>query len=450
MLNPQKITINNQDFEWAAAEVISVDYENLDPSRQYSILCRFLSTGGSKSPTDAITARALNSNIKHIPIKGEIVMVCQAPTAYHNGLSYGREYFYTNPVAIQSSVHHNGLPGAGVVQADPRTDTQKANSALLGLPKKLATNVNGGSRIDPTFPERLDVYPLQPFSGDIIFEGRWGQSIRFGSTVDTRRPYPFNPNWTIGSGGTGNPITIISNGSNPQRTPNKPFNQFHVESPDNDDASIWLTSGQSVKFTIASKYTPSIFDKEIGLFRKNYFAGNQLIMASDRIIFNANKQEIVGFAKEGIGFATEKTLALNGGNIVELEGGKISIGFNATSPIILGDRLLQLLHDFMKIIVDMNTSITKTTVPTGVGPSGTPLNSGEFVDYVSKIKRLSNTLPTLASKFAFVNEFSGGPNDADAEKHRKSKSNGYVIELSDVGKGSEPTNVTFNSQNRGF
>lgn len=442
-MNFQKIILNAQEYEWAPAEVVSVDYETTNPSRLYTIQCKFLNSDSSASPNDIIQARALNANIKQIPIKGEIVLVCKAPTAYHSGAGYGREYYYTTPISIQASVHHNGLPGANTVVLDDRDNTQKASDARLGITSKLTDKTNIKLTIDPTFPERTDVFPIQPYSGDIIFEGRWGQSIRLGSTVDTRRRYQQSPTWGIGTGATGNPITIISNGTNPKQN-EKTFNQFHIESPDQDDASIWLTSGQSVKFTPASKYTPSIFDKEIGLFRKNLFGGNQIILASDRIVLNAKKQEIVGFAKEGIGFATEKTLALNAANTVELEGGKISLGFNATSPVILGDRMIEFLKSMLDILIDMNQSITQMTHPTGVGPSGTPLNSGDYVSYVNAINRLTNSLPKLASKFVFVNEFSGGAADNDRSKFRDLRSNNFVLKIPEKQRGDRSGTVTFN------
>lgn len=441
MANFQKINLNSQDFEWAAAEVISVDYENLDPGRQYTIQCKLLNSGVARSPSDLIQARALNSNIKQIPIKGEIVMVCLAPTPFHAGASYGREYYYTNPIGIQSSIHHNGLPGANSITLTSRDNNQNSENSQLGIPRKLTDRTIVKSKIDPSFPERDDVFPLQPFSGDIIIEGRWGQSIRLGSTVDTRRNYPESPNWNIGTGATGNPITIISNGTNPDKT-KKTFNQFHIESPDEDDASIWMTSGQSVRFSPASSYTPSIFDKEIGLFRANYFAGNQIILSSDRIVLNSKKQEIVGFAKEGIGFATEKTLALNAKNIIELEGGRISLGFNATSPLILGDRMIDFLANIIDLLVKMNESITKMTHPTGVGPSGTPSNSGDYVSYVNKLQRLRSSLPSLASKFAFVNEFSGGASSSDTKRFNDSKNSNFQVKLPEKGSGDSPDNKT--------
>lgn len=441
-LDQQKINLNGNDYEFAPAEVVSVDYESRDPDRLYTILVRFLNAGVGKSPSDLIQARALNSNIKHIPIVGEIVFVCKAPTPYHSGAGYGREFYYTAPISIQSSVHHNGLPGANKISVDGKSKETKRQEAQYGLTPKLSDNKMVKDQIDPGFPERVDISPIQPFPGDIIIEGRWGNSIRLGSTVDTRRRYPQAPSWGIGTGATGNPILILSNGTNPK---NKKYNEFHLESPDDDDASIWMASGQSIKFTPASKYEPSIRDKEVDLFRKNVYGGNQVIIASDRIVLNANKQEIVGYSKEGIGLATEKCLVLNGKNIVEIEGGKISLGYNATHPILLGDRVIEVLAKFFDLVIQMNEAITLLTVGTGTGPSSTPLNSGEFIGVINGISGLLNSLPKTASKFAFVNEVAGGPKDADKEKFNESKKNGYKVKLPEISRGDKSGKVSFDN-----
>jgi hypothetical protein len=250
------------------------------------------------------------------------------------------------------------------------------------------------------------------------------------------------PSWGIGTGATGNPILILSNGTNPK---SKKYNEFHLESPDDDDASIWMASGQSIKFTPASKYEPSIRDKEIDLFRKIVYGGNQIIIASDRIVLNANKQEIVGYSKEGIGLATEKCLVLNGKNIVEIEGGKISLGYNATHPILLGDRMIEVLAKFFDLVIQMNQAITLLTVGTGTGPSSTPLNSGEFIGVINGISSLLNSLPKTASKFAFVNEVSGGANDADKERFNESKKDGYKVKMPEVSRGDKSGEVSFDN-----
>jgi hypothetical protein len=264
--------------------------------------------------------------------------------------------------------------------------------------------VEFGTAIDYAFPERLDVYPLQPYSGDILLEGRWGQSIRFGSTIDEdSRMYPVKPNWKKGLGDTGNPIMIISNGTNPNPF-EKTYNEFTLENIDGDDSSIWLTSGQYVKFTQASTYTKAVSNKNVDLFKANNYSGNQILMASDRIILNCKRQEFIAFAKEGIGLSSEKNVAIDGKTGVEVESARINLGMNASEPALLGNISVQWLSDLCSALTDALNEITLMTVPTGVGPSGTPINTAAFASVRARITSLSGRLEDLKSRLVFLNK----------------------------------------------
>lgn len=408
-MNPQKTIINGQEYELVPAEVIDVDFSGQNKSKLYTIVCKLIGAFGSQASSNLIQARALDANVKNIPIAGEIVLLLRAPTANNSYFGTSQEYYYTNPISIQSSVHHNGLPGATEVsKVVSAKDEKKRTNAQDGINTSTNKRLAVKSKIDPAFPERLDVYPIQPYSGDIILEGRWGQSIRFGSTVDERRTYPVKPLWQKGLGETGNPILIISNGTNPKK---KKFNEFISENPDEDDASIWMTSGQSVRFKQASMYTPSIKDKEVELYKKNEFGGNQVIIASDRIVFNARKQEIIAYSKESIGLSSEKIISIDGKELIETESKRINLGLNATSPVLLGDRTMNWLDSLCDIISKFITTTTQITVPTGVGPSGPPINTPAFLQIRTSLVQLQQEIEKLQSRLAFVNEKSNGPSE---------------------------------------
>ena len=421
-MNQQKTIINGNEYELVPAEVIDVDFTGKSKERLYTIKCRLLGAFGSQAISEFIEARALDANVKNIPIAGEAVILMKAPTAYNSALGTGQEYYYTNPVSIQSSVHHNGLPGLSETLDDTSPSNQTSrNNASDGVTRKSSSRFQLTTTIDPAFPERLDVYPIQPYSGDIIFEGRWGQSIRFGSTIDTRRTYPNIPYWKKGLGETGNPLVVISNGTNPK---NKQFNEFILENPDEDDSSIWMTSGQEVRFTPASSFTPSIKDKSVDLFKKNNFSGNQVLIASDRIIFNARKQELIAFSKEGIGLSSEKAISIDGKQVVEIEGNKISLGINAVSPCLLGDRTLEWLSDFCDLLDKVLENVTLQTHPTGVGPSGPPINIPDFINNKVTLKTLKQRLKELPSNLVFLNENPEGPSDQDSQAAASRKESG--------------------------
>ncbi len=409
--NPQVTILDGFPREWFPAEVLDFDYEGLDKESLYTVLCRYVGASGHNKK-DVIRARALDANIKNIPIRGEVILVTKAPSRFASANGVSQEYYYSNPISIQSSVHHNGLPGIAH-WLDNYTTGNPANreAARDGLPNSSTKITEVPYTIDPIFVERTDVYPIQPYSGDILFEGRWGQSIRFGSTLDERRKYPQVPTWKKGLGTTGNPILIISNGTNPEKAPK---NEFILENFDLDDSTIWMTSGQYVKFDPASTYTPSITDKSINLFTKNEYGGNAVMIASDRIIFNARKQEIIGFSKEGIGFSSEKGISLDGKQVVEIESSqKISLGVNAIEPILLGKRTMSWLNDLVQVLMNITKAITEQTHPTGTGPSGIPINVGVFSSAYSNLNELQSRIEQLPSQLAFVNEQAGGPSEKE-------------------------------------
>ena len=399
----QKILVNGKEYDLYPAQVVSVDYSGLNREYLYSIQCRLIGPYISISPSNIIVAKPLDINIKNIPISGEIVMLLKAPNSYNTPSRNSSDFYYTNAVSLQGSVHHNGLPGVTeFIVNKSANNKQTRENAQDGIVIKSNQSKEIKGMIDPLFPERLDVYPLQPYPGDILIEGRFGQSIRLGSTINESSKYPLSPNWQEGTGASGNPILIISNGTNPKS--DKKYNTFILENIDEDDSGIWLTSGQSVSFTPGSSYTPSIEDKGVDLYRRSGYAGNQAIIASDRIILNSRKQELIGFGKEGIAFSSDKVFSIDSRNLFEVESAKINFGLNANEPALLGNITGVWLSDLCNLLKQILDQIKLITVPTGVGPSGTPINSGNFTSLNSSVQSLANRIDELKSELVFLNK----------------------------------------------
>ena len=106
------------------------------------------------------------------------------------------------------------------------------------------------------FKDKGTVNPLLPYEGDITIEGRFGQSIRFGSTIDNTKVT--KPNRWSNEGDLGNPITIIRNGQ--AFNPNTEGGEKILENVDEDHSSIYLCSSQQL-----SNFQPaSLFDESYG------------------------------------------------------------------------------------------------------------------------------------------------------------------------------------------
>ena len=162
-------------------------------------------------------ARPLIRNISQYPAVNEIVHVLGGPKDTYNETGAPMSY-YLPPVNIFGSVNHNAL-------ADQLTEEELEAQVETGL---------------DYFKEIENVRPLQPYLGDIMLEGRYGQSIRFGSTISGSRV----PNNWSNEGQAGNPITIIRNG----QVGNEQGNSFEhiLEDVNGDDSSIYLCSNQQI------------------------------------------------------------------------------------------------------------------------------------------------------------------------------------------------------------
>ena len=166
-------------------------------------------------------ARPLFNNFSHYPVVNEIVMIMAGPKDSYNEIGAIGTY-YLPPINIFGSPHHNAFP-------NELTDNE------LKLLKE-----TGEVSQRNYFQEIEKIRPLQPYSGDVMFEGRYGQSIRFGSTIkDSQQPN----NWS-NEGKIGNPITSIRNG---QANDSTKMNFEHIlEDANEDDSSIYLCSNQQI------------------------------------------------------------------------------------------------------------------------------------------------------------------------------------------------------------
>jgi hypothetical protein len=172
----------------------------------------------------SLYAKPLFSNIKQYPVKEEIVIILSAPSQNINDNSNAQDFYYIPfPVGIWNSNHHNSFP-----------DIEKFNSD----PKDLEQG--------KVFKEKEGIKNLLPEEGDIIFEGRFGQSVRMSSTNNKK----LNKNPWSDVGNDGDPIIIIRNGQ--IQTNSSPWTPVY-EDINGDDSSIYMTSTQEIPLELSCK-----------------------------------------------------------------------------------------------------------------------------------------------------------------------------------------------------
>jgi hypothetical protein len=191
---------------------------------------------GSKPDNDkpsTLIAKPLFNNITKYPLLEEMVLILSAPSIDLNDDPQAQTFYYLTTIGLWNSVHHNAFPDIN--------------------------NFKGGDlNFGHTFSEKEDVRNLLPEEGDIILEGRWGNSIRFSST--TAQKTQNNP-WSS-QGEIGMPITIIRNNqTNFDLNPN-PWVPVY-EDINYDGSSIYLCSNQDIPLEYASKNLKS-FDVTLG------------------------------------------------------------------------------------------------------------------------------------------------------------------------------------------
>ena len=273
-----------------------------------------------------------NNNIKQIPLVGENVLIFQGFSHDSNRNKRDPQWYYTLPIGTQSGTNTNYLP------------------------------INSVSFTPDENAIERTISPIQPYLGDFITEGRWGNSIRLGSTITTTN-YDALPTWKGSTAGT--PIIILSNSKESEKG-----KKFITENLEQDYSSMYLTSEQNIPTLLLgnqnsrnplSKFTPT----------ESQFAQSQLIGVADRIVLKAKTDIAVIDSPLGIVLNTT---------------GELKIGSDdATEPMVHGDVLISILQ---KIISQLLSGIQ---VGDTYAPSGGYVNTGKFALDAQELLRELNS-----------------------------------------------------------
>lgn len=245
------------------ARVVDVSLEpNSNPKSLFQITngwgsigaIRFESLSKASNTNDKITTQAtiaypMDINFKKIPTLGETVFIVKGPS--YKQLTTGNtdafQYYYLNAISVWNKNHLNMLPPD--TEYSTNTDTVDNESVSEGIANNPETQVEEPSP-GKTFVEEAKIRNLYPVEGDIILEGRWGNSLRFSSTaVHTSESKDTQSPWSS-EGTNGSPITILRNGQAESSAFNNWFPTY--ENVQGDASSIYLTDGQLIPILLGS------------------------------------------------------------------------------------------------------------------------------------------------------------------------------------------------------
>jgi hypothetical protein len=316
------------------------------------------------------TALPLYPSQKYFPLPGEIVLLMDLPSAPSPITNKTNEVYYLSPINAWNSPQFNGL--------------------FLEEDKNILYN---------SFIEDGEFRGLQTFEGDYLLEGRFGNSIRFGSTNKSGNqdlsPWSTNPVEL-----SSNPITLLSN----QHNYKMPGSELNVENINLDGSSIYLTSNQSIPLNIGNIALSSITNP----INVSDYTNPQVIINADRTIISSKSDEILMFGKSGIELYSQGPIYMQSANVgLTMQDNQIYLGpFSNSSlspePLILGIQLQEWLSDLTVALSDFATVLG----PTFSQAEGTLLESinsaaSALQDSVDRLSvRISND--SLISKVTYT------------------------------------------------
>lgn len=347
---------------------------------------RINASNPEKNPDSNNFARPLFTNHKNYPLKNEVVYVISLPNANIQGPVNSVSYYYFQPINIWTSNHHNAIPNPLAGNSIPDEQKRDYEQTALGAVRKVT---DGGTEIDlgSTFKENLNIKPLLPYEGDIIHEGRWGQSLRFGSTVNDS--FIANP-WSK-TGKNGDPITILRNAQYEEN--NDPWVP-QVEDINKEGSSVYITSTQIIPLEVSSKSyksynTPPSSPSEYG--------GEQIILNSGRLVLNAKTDSILLSAADTINLNSVSSVNIDSPTTI-IQSKNVVLGdINAVEPLILGDKFL---NDLSKLLAQLVTLGTALQTPIGSGPPFVinPSIPAPAVNITQTATEMLNKIQTYKSK----------------------------------------------------
>jgi len=336
-------------------------------------------------------AYPINSNVKNYPLINEIVYLIPLPDNNIGSNNTSKKQYYISIVSLWNHPHHNAYP---VNPSNPTPPQQKDYTQTQQGSVRRVTDQSTEIYLGKTFKEKADIHPLLPFEGDFINEGRWGNSIRLGSTVKN------TPNNWSEVGENGDSIVIIRNGQGNQ---SKEGWIPVTEDVNNDESSIYLTSTQKIPLEASSTSYVSYTNEQPET--PNQYAGKQIILNSGRLLFNTTTDHIMLSSAKSINFNAKDSVNIDTTKFIT-QADNIYLGkeSQATEPLLLGNSTVSLLNTLLDTLTQLGTALTSAiTTPAVLGaPSSIPSLQAFGPVLSTNIVALKAQLETIKSKRNFT------------------------------------------------
>jgi hypothetical protein len=338
------------------------------------------------------------------PLVNEVVLLAGIPSKFVEGeQNTDTVYYYFPPIGIWNHPHHNAYPAIvdySKLEEEQSNDYDFVNGAYVRRIDDDPTgiNLNFTKYANPsqdTFVEKADVHPLLPFNGDIIYEGRWGNSLRFGSTIipPTNTQSSINNNWSV-TGSNGDPITILRNGQ-PSNVTDEGWIPI-TENLSTDLSSIYLTSYQKIPFSIANENfisytTPPTTPAQ--------YLNPQIILNSDRVVINAKNDSVLISGQNSVGLSSNGSINLESTSEINIASKLTRLGSkNANQSVLRGDETIAYLKILITELQNMAEALKVVQDWPGGAPTPNPVVLTAANSALQVFENVYNEIDSVKSK----------------------------------------------------
>lgn len=270
-------------------------------------------------------AYPISSDLKKFPLKNEIVLLTSAPGYGLDTSNLNVKTYYNTIVNLWNHPNHAAFPD----------------------------DIDKGLDLGKDIDELTEVNPMQPFPGDIILDGRQGQSLRLTGFPSPKNEFVDNTN-------IGKPLTILSNG---QKQADNPYDPI-IEDVNEDASSIYLTSDHLVPLSQVRNKVES-YGVRVKPPLANEYKGSQVVVNGGRLYFNAkeegiflNSNEYLELQSNYINVDGVKEVSLDA-ELIFLGAGVAAASQGVKEPVLLGNATLQTLNSLVEIVKGMANAMSK-------------------------------------------------------------------------------------------
>ena len=264
----------------------------------------------------------LMANITNVPLVGEHVVVVE----------YNEQHYYTSIINRKNNVNENSIPG-------------------------VSTGYVQNTKYGETF-KRQDIRRVKVCEGEIVYEGRFGNSIKLGCNHKNN-----TPNIRIRAG---------------QQEPPEDFGAVVEENINEDKSSIYLSTDETIELD--------------GLGARNKFPaesvkGNSIVMNSDKIFLNSKNGNFNVRASE---------------NLI-LQGDEIFIHAKSGNTIKMGDPRSQFIPTLNSEVINQLMKDIMFTLKEGFGALSKATNVATVLSAIKDIativaKRVPNIVDVVSNE----------------------------------------------------